>query len=289
VQRRGTSDDQAIAELDVRILSWNIRANTGITSKRVERIVDAIARDAPDVVLLQEVTARGGVPARLAARLRDAGLIGFHFSGSARSAKPYGNVIASRFAVQPVRARLAPAPPWPQLLARAVIDTPRGSIEAISVHMPNGSTYGWKKIDTFEALGSILAHRYRAPLIVGGDFNEPQSIGPGNQIISFGADADGIVRGHWKRGDRRHPAALWQRAVDAVLGPTSIVRHAWLAKNSRAETTHTVRGAGRFFDHVLVSVDHFRVVDAGYRHVWRRGRNAMSDHSGAWAVVRRAT
>lgn len=266
----------------LKILSWNIRANCGAHPSRVVRIANAIASVRADVVMLQEV-ANDAVADQLRDELRARGLWGWHFSGRAGRRFRYGNVIASSFGLRPA-SRPGGAPPWPQLFARAIIETPFRSIEVANVHMPNGSTYAWKKIEMFEALGNLLARDHKAPRIVGGDFNEPRRFTSGGALESFGVDLDGVVRGFWKG----HPNARWQNAVDNVLGPRSPLRHTWFARNpGRTQTTHMNRGvASCFFDHVLVSRDHFEVTGAGYHHRWRHGTNAMSDHSAAWATLR---
>jgi endonuclease/exonuclease/phosphatase family metal-dependent hydrolase len=266
----------------LKLLSWNIRANCGAHPARVGRIAEAIAGVDADVVMLQEV-ANDAVANQLREELRARGLSGWHFSGRSGGRFRYGNAIASRFDLRPAsRPRIAP--PWPQLFARVTIDTAVRSIEIANVHMPNGSTYAWKKIEMFEALGSLLARDHKTARIVGGDFNEPRRFTPSGAVESFGADLDGVVRGFWKG----HPNARWQNAVDNVLGPRSPLLHTWFARNpGRAQTTHLNRGSTScFFDHVLVSRDHFEVVASGYHHRWRHGTKAMSDHSGAWVTLR---
>ena len=274
---------------ELRVLSWNLRGISGIPEPRMRRLIEAIASDSSDIILLQEVTAAEGVAERLrehfARRLRCDGWL---FSGENARDKLYGNVIASRFPLEPNPRRPKPDAPWPQLLARATIDSSIGQIDAISVHMPNGSGNGWTKVETFEALGSIMADEHRGPLVVGGDFNEPRHVDPDNGIESFGADEDGTVRGHWRDPQgRRYPTARWQAAVEGVLGPRSILQQTWLAKNPGVNgTTHVVRGKERFFDHILVSRDRFEVVAAGFHHSWRT-EPGLSDHSATWAVIRK--
>lgn len=262
----------------LRVLSWNIHANCGIRVERLNRVIAAIKKFSADIILLQEVTGRGGVPETIRGQLA---LPGWHFSGINTSDKKYGNVIASRY---PVRARhyeTCPVPPWPQLLAYATVDTPAGALEVVSAHMPNGSEHGWKKIETFEALASMLTQVAGRPWIVGGDFNEPQAILPGNRVISFAANEDGDVVGQW----RGRPNARWQAAVAKILGPTSTNVHAWLSRNEGlVATTHVVRGEPRFFDHLLAS-EHFEILDAGFEHAWREATEPLSDHSGAWMAA----
>lgn len=262
----------------LRVLSWNLHANCGIRSARLDRVIAAITTFGPDILLLQEVSGRGGVPERIRSQLA---VEGWYFSGIEASDKKYGNVIASRY---PVRARhyvTSPLAPWPQLLAYATVEVPTGPIEVVSAHMPNGSEHGWKKIETFEALASMLGQVAGRPWILGGDFNEPQTVLSGNRVISFGANKDGEVVGMW----RGQPNARWQAAVGRILGPTKSNVHAWLARNeSVTAATHVVRGQHRFFDHLLTS-EHFEIHDAGFEHAWRQGTDAMSDHSGAWMTA----
>jgi hypothetical protein len=69
-------------------------------------------------------------------------------------------------------------------------------------------------------------------------------------------------------------------AINAVLGPRSILRHAWLERNRGvAEMTHIILGKKCFFDHLLVSRDHFEVVDAGFHRDWRKKKRDAAERS----------
>jgi endonuclease/exonuclease/phosphatase family metal-dependent hydrolase len=59
----------------MRVLSWTIHCMTG-GRRRVGAIADVIARHAPDVVALQEVSAEDSFPDALASALCDRGLVG---------------------------------------------------------------------------------------------------------------------------------------------------------------------------------------------------------------------
>ena len=63
----------------------------------------------------------------------------------------------------------------------------------ISVHIPNGSGYGWKKIDTFKALKEVVLEAKDKPCVVTGDFNEPQFIPlqDGGRIVTWGQEWKG--------------------------------------------------------------------------------------------------
>lgn len=261
----------------MRILSWNIWCNRGASGDRLERIVARIRTAKPDVVLLQEVFAERGFPERLRAALEGIGLKGFHFSGGSSDMR-YGCVIASRFALRPHARPSRPKPPWPNLIARAKVETPGSPTLVYSAHVPNGSKYKWRKIEALEALAAMIDTKQST--IVGGDFNEPELVLADGRVASFLAEEDGSTSGSWLGIPKRR----WQAAVEAFLGPSARLRHAWMSRNpGRSEPTHISRGLDRFFDHILVS-EHFDVRGAGFEHGWRANKDP-SDHSGAWAVV----
>jgi endonuclease/exonuclease/phosphatase family metal-dependent hydrolase len=260
----------------VRIVTWNIWCNRGASDERLERIVERIRAASPDVLLLQEVLAERGFPKRLSAALAKIGLTHFHFSGGSADMQ-YGCVIASRYGLRAHKPRVRVQPPWPNLIASARVDA-QGTPLVFSVHVPNGSKYKWRKIETLEALTAMTEGAQ--PTIVGGDFNEPELVLADGRVASFLADEDGSAAGTWLGIPRQR----WQTAVEAVLGPAARLRHTWMSRNpGRSAATHVTRGMERFFDHILVS-DHFEVRDAGFEHGWRANKNP-SDHSGAWAVV----
>ena len=58
-------------------------------------------------------------------------------------------------------------------------------IEFITAHIPNGSGYGWIKIEHFRALTEAIISAPDCPRILSGDFNEPQAFMTSGQIVSF--------------------------------------------------------------------------------------------------------
>lgn len=269
------------------VLSWNIRGITGIGEKRLGRILAAVREQDVDLLLLQEVTAERDLRDRIREQLEGIGLRGFFFSGETTGQKKYGNVIASQWPVEPQTRGWAPRAPWEPLLARATVHMEPVVVDVISAHIPNGSDHGWKKIETFEALAYALQNAPDQPRILGGDFNEPREVMPSGHMITFGQSvhADGTISssGMKTKNGEAHPRYRWDHAVRSVLaGPSSHgLRHVFHDRHGwSAPTTHVIRGADRFFDHLLVS-HHFSVVDAGYLHEWRE--RGLSDHSAAWA------
>ena len=269
-------------------MSWNVNAKSGMSTRRTAQFLQALARMRADVVLLQEVAARGGLWARLEHGLQSIGLPFAAFTARRPPAeKCYGTAIASRFPVALDRGRWAPGAPWPHLLLRATVRLPRlGSVEVLGAHMPHGRGNGWRKVETFEALARYLEAASRVPRVLGGDFNEPRSLGDDGRLVSFGQRQVGAGwsrEGMWTRLGETFHRARWDQAVVSVLdGPH--LRHAWMDRHGRElVATHHTRTSERSFDHLLVS-PHFEVLDAGYEHAWRR--QGLSDHSGVWADLR---
>ncbi len=273
----------------MRVLSWNIQGNNGIGAKRFHRVVNAIADDGADLVLLQEVAWRGGLHERLRDALAEMGFVGFAYSGVVGSAdKRYGNVTVARWPVTQVHG-LDDAP-WPQSLLTTVVESPVGEVEVTNAHIPNGSGNGWAKIDTLEALAQRLEASERIRLL-GGDFNEPRSVYPDGAILPFGTrqrtdgswTSDGAFTGTC---GQRHPRRRWHDAVVRVLGvdaPHGLV-HAARATGvpELFGPTHVVRKQERSFDHLFVDRRR-RVIESGTHHDWRT--NGPSDHSAVFALI----
>ena len=271
----------------MRVLTWNIQALRGATDEKLDRVVGALERHAPDVVALQEVHSFATVPDRLRARLASNGLSHFHFSGApAVEDKPfgdkkYGNVIASRWSVEPRSWPVAVE--WPQLLAAATVQHPIRSVDVVSVHIPNGSGNGWQKVYALEAVVAGLSRSTR-PTVVAGDFNEPMQVEP--QILSFGADRlgrlDGTFRDLYDVVDDR---TRWQDAVVAMLAPAQGAgwngRHVASLLGVKWEVTHLVGGRlERRFDHVLLGgAEGLTARAIAYDHSVRTGASPISDHS----------
>lgn len=272
----------------LRVLSWNARGIRGI-GRRLDALLDAIARDGADVVALQEVSARSRTWARLRDGLARHGWSNVLFSGDpAADRKRYGNVLASRHALRSTQRQWAVGQPWPQLVNAAVVAAPGlGDVEVIAVHMPNGSGNGWRKIDAFEALERNLARPAMTPVILVGDFNEPAFFDAAGVPISFGQTvgaAHPTRDGDLTRRGETGPRTRWDDAVRDVLGGSRLAR-AQARLGMRVEPTHLTRGAARCFDHVLAARE-LEPLAAGYHHAWRE--DGLSDHSAVWAAFGRA-
>jgi endonuclease/exonuclease/phosphatase family metal-dependent hydrolase len=158
----------------------------------------------------------------------------------------------------------------------------------VTVHVPNGTKYGWKKIDTFEALKRLVLGLKTQPLVVSGDFNEPYwcTLQDGH-IVTWGQDYwDGdrwlAVGTYTDKSGVTDSCERWDAAVRWFFEnpDESGLRIAFWEDTGHGamEISHLSRGAEpeRWFDHVFVS-GHFRVETCKYLHSLRE--DGFSDHS----------
>jgi endonuclease/exonuclease/phosphatase family metal-dependent hydrolase len=262
----------------IQVVTWNVHFHGA-------SVLDALKAHAqPDVLTLQEVTfdQHRDFKERL-------GVMGFSccpHSPRHAGGKRYGNLIASRWKIDPVTPRYpGKGPPWAELLIEASISVNGRSFLLIDVHIPNGSGYGWKKIDTFDALKDVVHEAKDRPLILAGDFNEPQFVPlqDNGKIVTWGQDWNGREGRYecWKkwRSDRRtgkdwDAAVRWLFEEEAEHG----LQHAYWEIHGRGvmPVSHVNRGQPRWFDHMFVSRD-FHVERCEYLHEVRLG--GQSDHS----------
>jgi endonuclease/exonuclease/phosphatase family metal-dependent hydrolase len=266
------------------VLTWNINLVTG-TAATLDRLARLSQR--PDVVTLQEVTLKRAP--EIIERLHHLGYTGAAYSGRPNaSAKHYGNVIAARTHVTPC-ATAAFDFPWPQLVAHATLDTQGGPLDVVTVHVPNGSSNGWQKIETLESLKQLVLALKGRPVILTGDFNEPRYALQDGQVVTWGQDPDGERWLPWKKwtfdgvsgsGEKWDAAVRWFFEAEDESG----IRNAYwdVAGHGAMEATHFVGDDPRWFDHVFVS-DSFTVTACGYLHAFREEK--FSDHSALLATL----
>lgn len=125
------------------VVTWNIQGIKGLPSKRLGPIIAALEPAKPDILLLQEVGV-GRAAEDLSEGLTRIGLPNQFYSGNIKAPKgqakrkDYGNVIASKWPLTGDRRKWARGAPWPQLLARATVETPGGPVDVYAAHIPNG-------------------------------------------------------------------------------------------------------------------------------------------------------
>ncbi len=280
------------------ILSWNV--NCGPPEKLIAKIEDK----QPDIITLQEV--RVLFANKWAKRLREIGF-NVHLSGKEvwRGKKVpdrwYHCLIASRWDLTPDGIKWREKAPYRELLGRATVSVPdEGDLDVFTAHIPNGSGYGWEKIDTFHVLSAELRGASDSPRILTGDFNEPESFKRSGEIVTFvegthevGGKSGPIYRDKFRKQRQSRPSIEWTNGVLSVLGGVSHhgLRDAYRDRRGfgwPTPVTHRTKSLKepRCFDHTFVS-RHFEVVNCGYFHEWRKA--GLSDHSPMWTELRLRT
>jgi len=263
----------------IQVVTWNVHFQGA-------PILDALQhRPQPDVLTLQEV--RFSQRTAFEERLGKMGLKCCPDSQRRAGGKGYGNLIASRWAIDPVEPRYSrEKPPWPELLVQSSVSVNGRPFLVISVHIPNGSGYGWKKIDTFKALKEAVREAKGKACIVTGDFNEPRYTLQNGRIVTWGQEWDARKRRFvcwppWKdRSGRPGSGKQWDSAVRWLFESQDEhkLRHAYWEVHGHGAlaVSHVTRSEARWFDHIFVS-PHFCVEQCEYLHELRRP--GLSDHS----------
>ena len=163
------------------------------------------------------------------------------------------------------------------------------SIVVITAHIPNGSSYGWQKIDTFVVLNDLVRRAKGKPCIVTGDFNEPQFVMHDGHVVTWGQKPDGrggfvVDEADWTDDSGRTGAGReWDPAVRWLFEKSGL-RHAYWEAHGHGtmDVSHVCRGRKCWIDHMFVS-KHFKVDACDYLHALRGP--GLSDHSALAARV----
>jgi exonuclease III len=246
----------------VRLITWNVNRRVSVLAEQAV----ALAGREPDVVALQEVTARSWPLWRAALAT-----IGLDALCSLDEADPARQPISRRRAGVVIAARaLAPADPlavpWPESTLAAEVD----GVVVHTAHVPNAAN-GWIKPDTLAALRAGLAAG-SGPRVLCGDLNTPRREKPDGTVISFARDTYERLRP--ERGERWDAGELGVVPGLRELGFTDAFRavHGYASKEPSWVWRH---GGGWRLDHVFASG--LEVEAAVYHHAWRD--DGLSDHS----------
>lgn len=251
------------------LVSWNVAG-------RLRRIAEQAARVAalePDVVCLQEVTARSAPLWEHALRL-----IGLeHLAHAPQPARSGRRRLAVLTAARlPLEVNPVDGVPWPERVLAACIGD---ELELVNLHSPVSQTPGLVKVQTHEALFAYLKRGASRARAVCGDFNTPRREHPDGHMWTFARDSYGKLRP--ERGER------WDRAELALmrgLVPFGY-RDAFRSLHGyahREPTWEWPQGGGWRLDHLVVS-DRISVNSCHYEHEWRR--SGLSDHSALVAEI----
>jgi exonuclease III len=257
----------------VRLITWNV-------ARRVSQLAGqavALASREPDVVALQEVTARSWPLWRAALETIGLPHACCSLDGADPARRPTGRrrtgvVIAARSPLAPAEPL---AVPWPETTLAALVD----GVTVHAAHVPNAAN-GWIKPDTLAALRAGLAAT-SGPRVLCGDFNTPRREYADGTVISFARDSRGRLRP--ERGERWDSAELGVVPGLRELGFADAFRvvHGYASKEPSWVWSH---GGGWRLDHVFAAG--LSVVASAYHHGWRD--DGLSDHSPLEADLRPA-
>ncbi len=255
----------------MRLITWNV-------NRRVERLAAqaaALAGREPDVVALQEVTARTWPLWHAALVTIGLGHALCSLDGADARREPAtrrrtGVVLAAR---TPLGAAERLEAPWPETTLAAEVE----GVIVHTAHVPNAAN-GWIKPDTLAALRAGL-EAGSGPRVLCGDLNTPRRELPDGTVVSFARDSRTRLRP--ERGTR------WD---DAELGVVPGLRDLGFADAFRAVHGYGSRepswvwshGGGWRLDHVFAAG--LEVEAAVYHHGWRD--DGLSDHSPLEADLR---
>jgi exonuclease III len=262
----------------VRLITWNVNRRVSLLPAQAA----ALATRDPDVVALQEITARSWPLWRAA--LAGAGLEhaicsldGADADRSPAARRRTGVALAAREPLEPAEPL---AVPWPEttIAARLAVAAPDEATVIHTAHVPNAAN-GWIKPHTLAALRAGLAAT-AGPRVVCGDFNTPRRESPDGSVISFARDSRGKLR-----PERGEPWDAPERGVVPGLRKLGFA-DAFRAVHGYAEREPSWvwgHGGGWRLDHVFAAG--LTVEAAVYHHAWRD--DGLSDHSPLEADLRR--
>jgi exonuclease III len=258
----------------LKLISWNL---AGWVSKSGEQAKAIISRS-PSIVCLQEVRRRAVEP--ITKNLFDAG---YRFSYDSvflaeQNNRVKGNMVVSKFPIEVLPQFLDV--PYIESVISVTVKTPYGDIRIHNAHIPNGSSNGWKKIETFEAIFKALSSEADNPRILCGDFNSPQFELTNGETVTWGQSLlkknEVILREkniRWHQGEFSVIRGLAEHNLPDVFRQ--------LHGYNNEESSYIVHRKGeivskRRFDHVFASQE-LKPQECVYLHEFRE--MGLSDHS----------
>jgi exodeoxyribonuclease III len=263
----------------LRLISWNINKRRAIAQQ-----IEALAIRQPDLIALQEVTARN-----LEAVRNYCAEIGLPYVLDSKVEAQISHrgyvVIASRWPLKRKRRSPSLHPlPCAEGTLTALVDSPYGKLELHAVHVPTITNPDWLKCEFLEELGSRLSCPCPHHRVLCGDFNFPQRELAEGVVITFGERIRRDGTYHVRRGHERQAVAERNilvglsdydlRDVYRSLNGFTPQEHSWVARNRGREF-------GFRLDHMLASQS-LRPEECRYLHPLRE--HGLSDHSAIEAV-----
>jgi exonuclease III len=264
----------------LKLISWNVNGNSAVAKQ-----VDALLGERPDVVALQEVRER-----TVDAWLHELAALGFSVVTSRDLADGRRNFLltASRYPIAEVESILGKGFPYPERLLSTRLRTRRGDFTLLNTHVPDRSAHGWRKVEHFEGLYSLLARTHPAefPRILCGDFNSPRRELRDGRVITWAQRENGTMRP--ARGPRWDAAERSVLLGLAAFGLRDVYRRKHPYESEQQDASWVAKRHGkvfrRRFDHLFASTE-LRIRDCFYLHAWRKRVPPLSDHSAICAVL----
>jgi exonuclease III len=257
----------ATKEGGLRLITWNVARRIA----RLDEQAQALAERQPDVLCLQEVSARSlplwqEAGRRLGLRHQRSSLQDADPERAPRGPRRTGVLVASRDPIEdPVGG---PAAPWAESVSAVTL---RG-VQLLVAHVPNAAN-GAIKPQTLHAIAQWAHATADHPIVICGDLTTPRRELPSGEVWTFARDSRGRLRP--ERGEE------WDRAERSVLreipGLVDVFRA--LHGHERRELSWTwarYPRSGYRLDHVVASPE-LRPTSAVYHHEWRE--TGLSDHS----------
>ena len=258
----------------MKLVCWNL---AGWVNKVNEQVEALISRK-PSIICLQEV--RKNAVETISHKFHDAGYRYFHDTvfEAVKNNRSKGNMVVSIYPFEHLPGYFDV--PHSESVISVNVETPYGNIKIHNAHIPNGSNYGWKKIETFEAIFKKLSSEEDNLRILCGDFNSPQTELPNGETITWGQQVTRTNKVILKDKELR-----WHKGELSVLrglekyNLPDIFRH--LYGYELQDYSFFVRRKGevvsrRRFDHVFASQE-LQPQTCDYLHQFRE--MGLSDHS----------
>ena len=250
----------------MRLVTWNVAGRV----TRLPEQAEVLAALAPDVMALQEVTARTLPLWRV--ELERAGFHSVETALEEVPRPPGGRRLLAVLTAARETLRPLPGPvvPWPERLLCCAL----GEVEIVNLHSPISPSPELAKVRTHEAVAEYLgATATGAARVLCGDLNTPRRELEDGTVLTFAHDSAGRLRP--ERGER------WHRAESALV--QGLREQGWidafreLHGYGELEASWRFRGdrGGWRLDHVLAHG--LRPTASAYAHDWRRA--GLSDHS----------
>lgn len=152
----------------MKIISWNIARRTKKSKEQINEILNLH----PDIIAFQEVQNSSVDEIRILLINSELKYISDTSGLAEKNNKNFCVLVASKWPFTQISHELFHIPFYERILP-LLIHSIYGDIEFYTVHIPPGTSNGWKKIETFEGIYKALAVESEIPRILCGDFNSP--------------------------------------------------------------------------------------------------------------------